>query len=226
VIPFSPFPGVVGGFVGRDQFRLKDIGLKPDDFIQLKQVHSDRVVLVLHTPDRHEIRKTEGDALLTDLPGIGIAVRTADCVPILLAHPQGVIGVVHSGWRGTKERILEKALLKMRENWKLDLSDVFVSIGPSICGDCYEVGGEVAEHFMDGGASIARKVGETKFLLDLKNANLKLLRNLCIPTSRIEVRSECTLCHEASFFSYRGELKRKEKGEGRNVSWVMRVPFF
>jgi len=226
LIPFSPFPGIVGGFVGRDQNRLKDIGLKPDDFIQLKQIHSDQVILVPSNPDRHEIRNREGDALLTNLSGVGIAVRTADCVPILLAQPEGVIGVVHAGWRGTKAGILEKSLLQIKETWNLDLSQIYVSMGPAICGKCYEVGEEVGGQFRESGSDIVKKTSGEKLLLDLKLANQKLLKKMCVPPSQIEVRSECTLCHEAEFFSYRGELKRREKGEGRNISWIMQVPSF
>jgi len=223
MIPFSPFSGIVGGFIGRDHLRLKDIGLKADDFFQLKQVHGDRIFVIDSKPDRHEMRKIEGDALLTNLPGIGIAVRAADCVPILIAHPQGIIGVVHAGWRGTKEKVLEKTLLRMKDEWDLDLSQTHVSIGPSICGQCYEVGEEVGGHFRDWGSGVIEE-GEKKLLLDLKLANLKLLQKLCIPPSQIEIRPECTLCREADFFSYRGEIKRGEKGEGRNFGWLMQLP--
>jgi len=226
MIPFAPFPGIVGGFVGRDQMRLKDIGLKPSDFLQLKQVHGDRIVIVPPHPNRRAIRDIEGDALLTNLPGVGIAVRVADCVPILIAHPEGVIGVVHSGWRGTKEKILEKALLKMKEEWGLDLSETHVAMGPAICGSCYEVGEDVGGQFGEWAGGCLKETNGKKFLLDLRHANQRLLQSLCIPPSQIEIRPECTLCNEVDFYSYRGEMRRGEKGEGRNFGWVMKVPNF
>jgi len=220
MIEFCPFENTAGGFVGREASRLKDFNLAPQDFFQLTQVHGDRIVRITETVEAASLRKTEGDALVTDRPRVPIAVRAADCVPILIAHPDRIVAAVHAGWKGTQAEVLKKTLDFLRKEMGVDLSKARLAIGPAICGRCYEVGEEVASAFSRFPEQVTALSVE-KFLLDLKAINLHLALEAGVDASKIEVRPECTLCDEKKFYSYRGEMKRGEKGEGRNVAWVM-----
>lgn len=97
------------------------------------------------------------DTVMTDVPGVCIGVSTADCVPILLydkAHHAAA--AVHAGWRGTKERIVQKAVAEMRDAYGSDPGDMKAIIGPRIHMDDYEVGHEVWQQFHDAGFDMKR----------------------------------------------------------------------
>lgn len=209
---FKPFQGVIGAFEGR-QARIS-----LDDFVILKQVHGNTVHCLRSTKDQARIHFQEGDALLCFEKNIPIAVKTADCVPILLAHPDGVVGAVHAGWRGTQLKILEKVLLKIRDEFCYDLREIHLAIGPAICGRCYEVGAEFAQEFT---AEYLFEKGDGKFLLDLKRANFDLAKNLGVPESQMEILEDCTLCQVEHYHSFRHESKQGLNKEGRNYSWIM-----
>jgi len=90
----------------------------------------------------------EGDALLTNQPGLLLSVRTADCLPVLLADPRRrAVGVVHAGWRGALARIVAKAVGEMRRLFGSQPEDLRAALGPSIRVCCYEVGQEVVDAF-------------------------------------------------------------------------------
>ncbi len=217
MIEFKPFQGVRGAFLGKNPSQFFPL---VKDYLLLKQVHGE-LIRVLKTPeDFRQIHLQEGDALLCRQKNIPIAVKTADCVPILMAHPAGLIGAVHAGWRGTKLKILEKVLLKIRNEFKLDLSKIHMAIGPAICAKCYEVREEVAREF--AGEYIFEKENG-KFLLDLKRMNFDLARELGVPKNQMEVLADCTLCDKQRYYSFRHESQQGLNKEGRNYSWVMWV---
>src|SRR5206468_3185748 len=88
----------------------------------------------------------EGDAATTNLPGVILAVQTADCVPILLSDVNGTaVAAVHAGWRGTAAHIAETTVLKLRHKFSIEPNDLIASIGPHIGVCCYEVGDDVVE---------------------------------------------------------------------------------
>jgi purine-nucleoside/S-methyl-5'-thioadenosine phosphorylase / adenosine deaminase len=90
----------------------------------------------------------QGDALITDQPGILLSVRSADCVPILIADARGrAVAAVHAGWKGMLGGIVEKTVGEMRRNFKIRPADLRAAIGPSIAVCCYEVSEDLAEHF-------------------------------------------------------------------------------
>lgn len=92
--------------------------------------------------------RRSGDALLTSESGILLSVRTADCLPVLLADPpRRAVAAVHAGWRGALERIIEKAAGEMRRVFGSDPAGLIAALGPSIRACCYEVGQEVVEAF-------------------------------------------------------------------------------
>src|SRR5580658_8570156 len=114
----------------------------PPAITTLKQIHSNIVLSGEGECSR------EGDALISDRPGIIIGIRTADCVPVLLADPPNRgIAAVHAGWRGTAAQIVRETVAATAAKWQTRPQDLRAAIGPSIGSCCYEVGPEVARHF-------------------------------------------------------------------------------
>jgi YfiH family protein len=151
------------------------------------------------------------DALWSDEPGVSLAIKIADCLPVSLIDPvQGAIANVHSGWRGAVQRITAAAV---------DASDVdpkaaYAYLGPSIRVCCFEVGEEVASQFD------ARYVDRThaKAHVDLVAFTTDILRNRGVADDRISDSGLCTRCDGSVFHSYR----RDGKGGGRNLQVVAR----
>ena len=149
----------------------------------------------------------EGDALVTNQPGVTVSVRTADCYPILLADPRNrAVAAVHAGWRGTAARIVAATLLEMRERFGTRAADVLAAIGPGIGPCCYEVGIEVARQF---GLEHAGRV-------DLAAANRSQLIAAGVADSHIETTGGCTKCDAGQFHSFR----RDRDQAGRMISFV------
>ena len=116
---------------------------------RLHQVHGARVVVV----DAAGARTGEdADAAVTIVPGARLAVLTADCAPVALASPEGVIGAVHAGWRGLEAGVVEAAVARMRE---LGASRVEAALGPCIHAECYDIDMPAAVH-----AALARAGAE------------------------------------------------------------------
>jgi YfiH family protein len=114
------------------------------DLITLRQIHSDVIHFVKKRPDA----PLQGDALITNVPGILLGVQTADCVPVLLADARRrTVAAIHAGWRGTLARIVSKTLGRMRMEFGTQPADVVAAIGPAIHRCSYEVGPEVAAAF-------------------------------------------------------------------------------
>ncbi len=178
-------------------------------FVGIRQVHGDTVHAVTETKERGWatlLDAVEADALITDLPQMVLTILTADCVPILLYDPiAGAIGAVHAGWKGTQTEILPKTIAKMQEKYGSKPQNILLAIGPAIGQCCYEVGEEVARHFMDYmGAVLAGKVAG-KYQLDLKRVNQLQALEIGINVENIEVTPLCTSCAKNRFFSYRAE---------------------
>ncbi|MCC7345169.1 MAG: peptidoglycan editing factor PgeF [Deltaproteobacteria bacterium] len=219
MIPFEPFDKIRGAFLGAGYGDLSG------EFFEVKQVHGDGVVVLREARDVSENRGKEADAVICARWAVPIAVRTADCVPVFIAHPKRVIAVVHAGWRGTVAGILEKTLLRMRESFDLDLSEAALAVGPAIGPECYEVGEDVAAAFRGRGDSVfLKELGQGKFALDLKAANAAQARRLGVAVENIELRPECTRCEAELFHSHRAALARGEAKAGRNYSWLMISP--
>ncbi len=149
----------------------------------------------------------EGDALLEDTPGSMVAVKTADCVPILLVDERRrAVAAVHAGWRGTAAGIVGKAVADMAGRFGTEPVDLHAAIGPSIGPCCYEVGPEVAEQF-----------GETgRIHLDLPAINRRQLLEAGVTEGRIYASNLCTMCRPGEFYSYR----RDREAAGRLYSFV------
>ena len=194
----SAIPHLLHGFGTRDTVDWPT--LPP---ATVRQVHSDRVIFA----DGPGICG-EADGLITDQSGFVLAVRTADCVPILIADPaHHAVAAVHAGWRGTVSGIVTKALAEMSGRFGTRTEEVAVAIGPAIRGCCYEVGVQVAVQF---GRSAE------KHHIDLVEENLEQLVGAGVSRNRVAVMAHCTQCEPALFHSFR----RDREQSGRMVSAI------
>jgi polyphenol oxidase len=175
----------------------------PDQLATLKQVHS-AVPLVADEPGC----AGEGDALITNRRGLAVSVRTADCLPILVADEQTrVIAAIHAGWRGTAAGIVRRTVEEMRGKFGVDPASLRAAIGPGIGVCCYQVGDEVARQF--GRSSTSS--------LDLAAENRKQLLEAGLAKSNVDLLNQCTFCNPARFHSYR----RDEERAGRMISYAL-----
>lgn len=159
------------------------------------QCHSN-AVLRINKPGEYN----DCDALITNVKYVALIVTVADCVPILLFDPiNKVIGILHAGWRGTVGKICRQTVMKMKEEFLTDPSNVLAFIGPSAGSCCYEVGTEVAVMF--GNKVVPYNGG--KIIIDLKNENKLQLLDEGVLLDHIEVSGFCTICEKRLFHSYR-----------------------
>lgn len=204
-------------------------GTKFWPLITLRQVHSDIIRFIDSIPDE----PLAGDGLITALPGVVVAIQTADCLPVIIVDTKRrAVGVFHAGWRGTVQRIVEKGVGEMVRCFGSRPKDMKAAVGPGIQGCCYEVGEEVRTKFesqFSYGASLFREAKESdpvrekypllfltarapghselpkKIFLDLVEANRQQLIAAGVPKKSIETSSLCTNCHPEMLFSYRAE---------------------
>lgn len=177
------------------------------------QVHGTEVIAI--TDDNHfktkMLDKSCCDGLVTNLPNLLVGVKTADCVPILLADSRTrAVGAVHAGWRGTSMSIIAHAIESMRKHYASDPQDLIAAIGPAASVCCYEIGEEVIDIFIknfDYGADLLVPTRANHALIDLKEANRRQLITSGVTASNIYSAPLCTICRERLFFSYRREKK-------------------
>ncbi|HIV24724.1 MAG TPA: peptidoglycan editing factor PgeF [Candidatus Scatomonas pullistercoris] len=149
------------------------------------------------------------DGLLTDEPGVTLATFYADCVPLFFVDPvHHAIALSHSGWRGTVQRIGRVTVEKMKQEFGSRPEDLVTAIGPSICQDCYEVGEDVAEAFYeefgrDADRTLLYEKGGGKYLLNLWEANRRVLTEAGVPGEKIQMPCICTCCNPEFLFSHR-----------------------
>ncbi len=142
----------------------------------------------------------DSDAMITKQKNLGLVISAADCTSVYLYDCKlKVIAAIHSGWRGTKERIVDKTLQMLLSDFNCEPKNLFVYIGPSISQANYEVGKDVAEQF--DGKYI--KLINNKFYLDVAGANYDMLINFGIPKSNIQKSKLCTYEFNELLHSYR-----------------------
>jgi purine-nucleoside/S-methyl-5'-thioadenosine phosphorylase / adenosine deaminase len=197
--------------------------------ITLRQIHSD----LIHRVDATPKHRLVGDGLVTDVPGLLLAVLTADCLPVIVVDKKRhAVGVFHAGWRGTVKRIAEKGVGEMRRWFGSDPRALVAAIGPGVRACCYQVGEEVRHRFQTQFAYAdalfhevkesdpirerypllfltARAPGHSespaKLFLDLVEANRQQLLAAGVPAKNINASAPCTACHTDLFFSHRSE---------------------
>jgi YfiH family protein len=197
---------------------------------QLKQIHS-ALIQCVDSPSHQPV---SSDGLITQVPGVLLAIKTADCVPVLIADVKHkAVGAFHAGWRGTVARIAEKGVGEMRRQFGSVPRDLRSAIGPCIRRCCYVVGPEVRAEFesqFSYADELFHEVFNSNSLhvrypllflnqrapghgdpasethLDLVEANRRQLLDAGIRSDNIQVLDGCTACDTTRFFSHRGEF--------------------
>ncbi len=198
--------------------------------LQVRQIHS----AVVHAVNPPLPDPLAGDGLITGTPGLLLAIKTADCVPVLVADvKRRVVAAYHAGWRGTVARIVEKGIGEMRRQFGCAPRDLRAAIGPSIRRCCYAVGAEVRAEFesqFQYAGELFEEVFDSNAIhvrypllflnqrapghgdlgpeihLDLAAANRRQLEDAGVRTEHISVIDGCTACDTKRFFSHRAEF--------------------
>lgn len=200
----SPLLDEIAGI--RHGFGTRLSGLTQDEMVSLKQIHSGIVLRA----DRATGCVGEADALFTNDPGVTLSIRTADCLPILIADRRtGAVAAVHAGWRGTVAGIVGAAVARLQQDFGSQVEDLVAAIGPGIGVCCYEVGEEVAVQL---GEQRAGRV-------NLAEHNRRQLERTGIAFACIDIISACTFCDADRFWSYR----REREQAGRMISFITRI---
>lgn len=158
---------------------------------------------------------TDMDGLITNVPGLVLATFYADCVPLYFADPKKkVIGLSHSGWRGTVGKIGKKTVERMQEEYGCKPADIRAVIGPSICQSCYEVSLDVIEEFQRAFSEetwplLYKKNENEKYQLDLWKANEIILKETGIAAEHLAVTDRCTCCNPSLLFSHRASRGKR-----------------
>lgn len=193
------------------------LDLAPDHLVSVHQVHS---ADALHVTAPLAIRP-QADAMVTATRGLGLAILTADCQPVLFADARaGVIGAAHAGWRGAKDGVLEATLVAM-EALGASRANTAAVIGPCISQSAYEVGPEFFETFTDDDPETRRFFAQGKadrMLFDLPGYGLWRLREAGV--GRAEWTRHCTFSDASRFFSYRRTTHAREADYGRLLSVI------
>lgn len=186
----------------------------PEHIVCSRQTHTTNVRKVTEEDlGKGVVRETDYDdvdGLITNVPGIILATFYADCVPLYFVDVKNkAIGLSHSGWRGTVNRMGQATLQAMKRAYGTEPSDVMAAIGPSICQDCYEVGEEVADAFRKSFPNeweylIRKGKEEGKYQLDLQETNRRILLAAGVLPENIAVTDICTCCNSELLFSHRG----------------------
>jgi YfiH family protein len=209
---------------------LKQLGItNARTLITLQQIHSD----LIHRTEAVPERTLAGDGLITNTPGLLLAILTADCLPIILVDKKNrAVGVFHAGWRGTVKRIVEKGVGEMQRYFGSDPRNMIAAIGPGVQACCYQVGEEVRQKFeaqFSYATELFREVKESdpvrekypmlfltarapghselpvNLFLNLVEANRRQLIDAGVPAKNIDASSPCTACHTDLLFSHRAE---------------------
>lgn len=190
------------------------LGCEVEDFVCSDQTHTTNVRVTGRADAGKGVIKekdyTDVDGLITNEPGVVLATFYADCVPLYFVDPvKKAIGLSHSGWRGTVNKMGLNTVRKMEEAYGTNPADLVAAIGPSICMSCYEVGSEVAEEFLKAfpkkaeQKEILQEKGNGKYLLNLWKANYFIMREAGIKEENISVTDICTCCNGEELFSHR-----------------------
>ena len=188
---FSKYTDLFHGFTTRSEDNPKVA-----DFVLAQQVHGNKISQVKKS-DLGQ-KKNGADGLISKIEKVKIAVRTADCLPILFYEPKRkIIAAVHAGWQGTLKEISKK-MVRQIEKLKGRPEETLAVFGPHICASCYDISPERAKLFKRG----VKKING-QFHLDLKELNLQQLTAAGLQKKNIEILPYCTACQNKLFYSFR-----------------------
>ena len=193
------------------------IGVEERKMVYTNQTHTTNVAVVDETNYGETMPETDG--MITNVPGLCLVTFYADCVPLYFVDPvKRVIGLSHSGWRGTVHKMAIATVRKMQETFGCDPVDIRSVVGPSICQECYEVSEDVIDEFRanyketDWDSLFYRKENG-KYQLDLWRANEINLLDAGVKAEHMAVTNVCTCCNHELLFSH-----RYTKGKRGNLS--------
>ncbi len=211
-IPWSSLN--LGSTVGDEPARVSEnknkllsaIGYSPNQLAQIHQVHSANVQVVNKPGGRNSVL-VQGDAMISNTPGLLMLMRFADCVPILFFDPvKNAAGIAHAGWKGTVKEVVIAVVNELKSQFGTNPADLLTGIGPSIGPDHYEIGDEVIEEvkrtFHNNWDQVLI-IGPDSVKLDLWEANKISLRNAGV--KHIETAEICTACSVKDWYSHRAE---------------------
>lgn len=199
----------------RENFRRMGnaLGVRCEDMVFTQQTHTTNVRVVTDQDRGMGIVRPRSyadvDGLVTNVPGICLVTFFADCVPLYFLDPvKKVIGLSHSGWRGTVGKIGRRTVELMQEQYGCSPADILAAVGPSICQDCYEVSEDVIvqfrEHFAEKDwPELFYKKENGKYQLDLWKANELIFLEAGIHKEHIAVTNLCTHCNSDILYSHR-----------------------
>lgn len=192
---------------GRWQSLMEWLAPRATRLATAHQVHGDRVLV--HGPDWDGwLRATSADGHFTRVRGTAMAVSLADCVPVFMAHSSGAAAVLHSGWRGTVARIVDRGVAAFRAEGCAP-GDLLVHLGPAICGECYVVGPDVY-------AQLTGRTVDVPTAVDLRAIIAAQARAAGV--RQVTTSEWCTRCHNTRFFSHRAG------DDGRQLGVVALLP--
>ena len=199
----------------RENFRRigSAMGIRCEDMVFTHQTHTTNVRVVTEADKGCGIVKprtySDVDGLVTDIPGICLVTFYADCVPLYFVDPvKKVIGLSHSGWRGTVGKIGKVTVETMCREFKSRPEDILAAVGPSICQDCYEVSEDVIRQFQknfpeDCWDALFYQKENQKYQLNLWKANELIFYEAGILPEHIAVTNLCTHCNSEILYSHR-----------------------
>jgi len=217
---FRPLPGdTPGSAAGAYEGYFKPQGMAYKEFVMSEQPHSDIIYEALR-PGYNDFtalgRLAAPDAIITRKKNIPLGVFTADCCPLLIYVPDAAAAAVHSGRQGAFLNITGKTVKKLKEICGAGAGDVFVSVGPAICGRCYEVGDKLLETFMRRHPDIEGAYDASLHTVDIRKVILRQLEEEGVPKENISVTKLCT-----KETLYLPSFRRDKAGSDRIISYIM-----
>jgi YfiH family protein len=199
------------------------LGVEKGQFVLSHQTHTDHIHVVTREDAGNGLTKPlpyeNIDGLITGEKGLVLSTFYADCVPIYLVDPiKEVIGLCHSGWKGTVQEIGAKTVRKMQEEFGCQPADIYGAIAPSICRECYEVSEDVIdeikktfceETYGHVWEELFYRKENGKYQLNLWRACELTLQKAGLREDKIEVTDICTCCNPDYLFSHRASMGRR-----------------
>lgn len=203
-------------FLGIDQKR-------PEETILLHQIHSNKILTITQNSKIPENDEVKADAIVTNKKNLTIAIKTADCVPILLFSPdsRGIIAAIHAGWRGAKDNIIKNAIYEMQK-LGTKIENIQSIIGPCIRQESYQISEEFYQDFINKDPNFEKFFIEDKsktghFLFNLPEFVKEKLQKEGISQIKDDlIDTYSSKCHN----SYRAFCHGKKSDNGRNISYI------
>lgn len=215
------YPLTVGDLWQKSPVALQfasQVGFNSEKVVGMEQVHGDRIAIVGSQDAGKLMGKTDG--LITREKGVYLAIKTADCAPLLFYEiQQQIIAVAHAGWKGVLKKIAGKVVHKMKDEFGADTSHILVGIGPTIGSCCYHITRERLDLFKTelGADLTVYSSRQNQIFLDLSLMIIRQLVNAGIKESNIENGAMCTSCFSHKFYSRRADTAKYGKSQGEII---------